>query len=73
VIVVSGQHGSSCPEVKYDFARSGSVISILGAVGDEPGVRCASVITPWSISVDVGVLPAGTYTVTVDIQGGSGA
>jgi|GEM_PF-1548058 len=69
-VVISGQYGSSCPKVSYRHTIVGYLITIQGTVTDEPGTRCASVITPWSISVLLGVLPAGTYTLMVDIQGG---
>ncbi len=70
VVKVSGQWGTTCPKVNYSTFKIGNTIFIQGAITDEFPM-CFPTITPWSISVNLGKLPAGTYMVNVNIQGGA--
>jgi len=63
---LSGQYGSSCPQVNYTLLAEGTNIEIGGTI-TSAGEICAAVITSWMVEAPVGVLPAGTYTVTVNI------
>ncbi len=68
-IIVSGQWGTSCPKVIYSYVIVVNTIFIQGSITNAAPV-CLFVITPWSITVKIGKLPAGTYIVNVNIQGG---
>jgi FlgD Ig-like domain len=68
-IIVCGEWGSSCPKVSYSHAVWGNTILIQGCITPAAQI-CLTVITSWSIKVPIGKLPAGTYMVDVNIQGG---
>jgi len=68
--IVCGTWGSSCPRVDYFYYLSGNTLFIQGTLTDVPGMICLTVLTSWSITVPIGKLPAGAYTVAVNIEGG---
>jgi len=71
---VSGWWGSSCPVVTSEHEVLGSHITLSLTVADlsdsEP-VGCLDVVTPWAITHTLGQLPAGSYTLWVDVAAGS--
>jgi hypothetical protein len=68
-IIVCGEWGSSCPLVSYSHATLGNTIFIQGCITPAAQI-CLTVITSWSIKAPIGKLPAGTYKIDVNIQGG---
>lgn len=68
-IIISGQWGTGCPRVSASHTIVGNTIIIQGSITNAAPI-CTQVVTPWSIAVAIGRLPAGTYIVNVNIQGG---
>lgn len=65
-ITVSGQWSDSCIPRSPMVTIVGSLITIATS---HPGAICAMVITPYSFTVPIGRLPAGTYWVQVTYRG----
>lgn len=72
-IAVSGWWGSSCPEVTYQHLMVGYGITISITVTEmaaTPPVACLDVVTPWTITQELGTLLPGLYTVQADCSAG---
>jgi hypothetical protein len=73
-LVVSGWWGSSCPAVQceHDLADYHITLSItvtdLAAI---PPVACLDVVTPWTITHELGALLPGEYTVQANCSAGA--
>ena len=63
-IRLSGQWPDSCQPRNPQLRVTGSEIRI-DTSGVSAGVACATVVTPWELTVPVGQLPAGVYRVVV--------
>lgn len=61
-LTVSGQWPDSCIPNFISSAVSGNEVDLF-TVRDPPPTFCLTVIRPWSLTANVGPLPAGTYTV----------
>jgi hypothetical protein len=72
-IVASGWWGSSCPAVTSQHYMIGHSITLSITVTDlvaVPPVACLDVVTPWTITQEIGTLPLGDYTVQADCNAG---
>jgi hypothetical protein len=72
-IIVSGWWGSSCPAVTYEHSMVGHSITLSMTVTDlvsVPPVGCLDVVTPWTITQEMGILPPGDYTVQAECSAG---
>jgi len=66
-ITVSGEFGKPCFEIESFSAVVENTVAIHVTITPEP-VLCAAVITPWSVTEEIGRLPAGEYQVTATID-----
>ena len=73
-IVVSGWWGSSCPVVTCEHSVAGYHITLSITVTDMaaiPPIACLDVVTPWTITQELGALLPGEYTVQADSSAGT--
>lgn len=68
VITVSGTAGTPCWTLSHRAVVVGNSLNIVGAM-IPTGEICIQVVTPWQFIETVGPLPAGVYTVNVNIEG----
>lgn len=71
-ITSSGEWHNSCTPAYQSHRVIGNMITIY-AEAEEPGDVCLQVFTPWEFSVEVGPLPADTYTAEVYVTRWSGS
>lgn len=72
-IVISGWWGSSCPAVTYQHLMAGYNITFsitVTEVAVTPPVACLDVVTPWTITQELGTLVPGLYTVQANCSAG---
>ena len=62
-IIVGGEWADSCVPQYYYHSIYGNTIVVYAVADAPPGVFCATVITPWEFTTDIGHLRAGSYTV----------
>jgi hypothetical protein len=71
-ITPSGLWGNACIPVYQTHQIDGDVIRIYAGLPYPPDINCAYVISSWGFTLEVGPLPAGRYTIEVQIVGYSG-
>ncbi len=71
-ITPSGLWGSSCVPLYQSHQIDGDVIHIYAGLPYPPDTACAGVVLPWGFTLEVGPLPAGLYTVEIQVVGYSG-
>jgi len=72
-ISVAGWWGSSCPAVTYQQLMTGYNITFTITVTDlavTAPVGCLTVVTPWTITQELGLLLPGLYTVQANCNAG---
>lgn len=65
-VLLSGEFGNACPQLSPAVSIDGPNMHISGTITSS-GEFCSSVVTPWTVEHEIGVLPAGTYTATATI------
>jgi len=73
-VTISGWWGSSCPAVTCIPETTGFIITLQITVSDivaDRPVACLDVVTPWTITQELGALLPGEYTVHADCDAGS--
>jgi hypothetical protein len=70
-VSLNGQWPDSCIPNRADVIRAGLEIDLNIRREPPPGM-CLTVITPWHLSIEVGALPAGTYSIYSTYYGAAG-
>ncbi len=69
-VTASGVWCDGCTPKYRSVRRDGNVIEVHGhSVGADPGISCITVLTPWSFTAEIGVLPAGETIVQIIVDG----
>jgi hypothetical protein len=71
IATLSGEWPDHCVPNRFSMVRQGFRID-LDIWRDPPPGFCFTVITPWSLPVEIGMLPAGTYSVAARYIGAAG-
>jgi len=71
-VTIGGAWPDACVPTAVDASLSGNIITVAVHQGVTPSSGCLTLMTQWRLTANVGILPAGTYTLHAFIQSNVG-